>query len=55
MAVRTEKHKILLILCDVSVDYHQKVNRKRKDTENCMKQLWKVLKEKVRNVHFIVK
>jgi len=35
---------------DVSVAYHQKVNRKRKDTGNSMKQLWKVLKGKVRNI-----
>ena len=45
---------MLLILCAILGAYHQKVNKKRKDTEKCMKQLWKVLKGKVRNAYFIV-
>jgi len=49
-----QSYKVLLILCAILGAYHQKVNKKRKDTEKCMKQLWKVLKGKVRNAYFIV-
>jgi len=40
-------------MCECIVAYRQKVNRKRKNTGNSMKQLWKVLKGKVRNVSFL--